>query len=69
LAGAAGTLGAAALSDALLMAEDFARLGDKARVISALNEVEAVWGRTRLTLRARFDILAANRSGYLKKAA
>lgn len=69
LAGAAGTLGAAALGDALLMAEDFARLGDKARLASALNEVEAVWDRTRIALRRRFDTLAAKRSGSLKNAA
>jgi signal transduction histidine kinase/CheY-like chemotaxis protein/HPt (histidine-containing phosphotransfer) domain-containing protein len=69
LAGAAGTLGAAALGDALLMVEDFARLGDKARLASALKEVEAVWDRTRVTLRRRFDILAAKRSGSLKNAA
>jgi two-component system sensor histidine kinase TorS len=69
LAGAAGTLGAAALADALLMVEDFARLGEKARLASALKEVEAVWDRTRLSLRRRFDILAAKRSGSLKNAA
>jgi hypothetical protein len=51
------------------MAEDFARLGDKARLASALNEVEAVWDRTRIALRRRFDTLAAKRSGSLKNAA
>jgi CheY-like chemotaxis protein len=69
LAGAAGTLGAATLGDALLMAEDFARVGDKARLASALKEVEAVWDRTRTALRRRFDTLATKRPGSLKKAA
>ena len=69
LAGAASTLGAAALGDALLIVEDFARLEDKARLVSALKEVEAVWDRTRIGLRRRFDVLAAKRSNSLKDAA
>jgi signal transduction histidine kinase/CheY-like chemotaxis protein len=69
LAGAAGTLGATALTDALLMLEDCARLKDKTGLHSALKEVEAVWNRTRIGLRQRFDVLSDKRGGTLKKVA
>jgi signal transduction histidine kinase/CheY-like chemotaxis protein len=69
LAGAAGTLGATALTDALLMLEDCARLKEKTGLHSALKEVEAVWNRTRIGLRRRFDVLSDKRVGTLKKVA
>ena len=69
LAGAAGTLGAVVLGDALLMAEDCARAGHKDRLASALKEVQVVWDRTRTGLLRHFEILAAKRSHSQKKAA
>jgi CheY-like chemotaxis protein/anti-sigma regulatory factor (Ser/Thr protein kinase) len=69
LAGAAGTLGAATLTDALLMLEQFARLEDKTRLLAALGEVDTVWNRTRSGLRRRFDFIVARRSGAVSKAA
>ena len=69
LAGAAGTLGAATLTDALLMMEQFAGLEDKTCLLAALGEVETVWDRTRTALRRRFDFVVARRSGAVSKAA
>jgi len=63
LAGIAGTLGAISLGDGLMMLEDAAQVEGNNPASAALAEVQATWERTRVTLRARFDALSADRNG------
>jgi CheY-like chemotaxis protein/anti-sigma regulatory factor (Ser/Thr protein kinase) len=68
LAGIAGTVGAIALADGLLMLEDAVRLQGQAHVDAALNDVRSTWERTRIKLRSRFEALASSRGGARKAA-